>query len=170
MVGWILRPSRALVKVLCDTDSPRQIALGVAIGMLIGIVPKGNLLAIMLGTVLFVSRANLASGAASAFLFTWVGFLLDPLSHRVGLGLLKCGPLQGIWTWLFDLPLVPWTALNNTVVMGSLVLGLALFYPLLRFSEPLIAKAAPRLRERLLRYHIGKVLLGMDVVSRGGLA
>ena len=63
MIGWLLRPGRVLVKVLTDADSSRQIALGFAWGMIVGLVPKGNLIARMLGIVLFASRANLGSGA-----------------------------------------------------------------------------------------------------------
>jgi len=170
MIGWFLRPGRALVKVLTDADSSWQIALGFALGMLIGLAPKGNLIALALGVTLFASRANLGAAALSAFLFTWIGMLLDPISHRIGLGLLEFSPLRPMWTWLFNQPVVPWTAFNNTVVLGSLVLGLALFYPVFRLMEPAAGWLAPRLRDRLARYHVGKVLLGMDLVSRGGAA
>ncbi len=163
-------PGRALVKVLTNADSPRQIALGFALGMLVGLVPKGNLIAITLATVLLASRANLGAGALSALLFTWVGFLADPISHRIGLGLLQLAMLRPAWTWLYNLPLLPWTAFNNTVVLGSLILGLALLYPVYRAAKPAAAWAAPRLRERLMRYHVGKVLFGAEVITRGGAA
>ena len=85
MVGWLLRPGRALVKALTDADSSKQVAFGFALGMLIGLVPKGNLIALALGVVLFGSRANLGAGALAALTFTWLGLLLDPISHLIGL-------------------------------------------------------------------------------------
>lgn len=168
MIGWLLRPGRSLVESLTDADSSRRIALGFALGMMVGLVPKGNLVALLFGVVLLGSRANLGAGALSAFLFTWVGLLLDPVSHRIGLGLLQFGPLQPMWTWLYNLPAAPWTALNNTVVMGSLIVGLALFYPVCRAIEPAARWLAPRLRDRLIRYRVGQLLLGVELLTRGG--
>lgn len=167
MVGWLLRPARPLVKVLTAADSPEQIALGFALGMVIGLVPKDNLIALSLGVVLFSSRANLGAAALAAFLFTWLGVLADPISHRIGLGLLEYSPLRPLWTWLYNLPLAPWTAFNNTVVLGSLILGLTFFYPVFRLIEPGVIWLAPRARDRLAKYRVGKVLLGMDVVTGG---
>ena len=170
MIGWFLRPGRALVRALTDADSARQIACGFALGMLIGLVPKGNLIALTLGVILFASRANLGAGALAAFGFTWIGLLLDPISHRIGLGLLQFSLLQPTWAWLFNLPFAPWTAFNNTVVLGSLVLGLALFYPTMRLVEPVVHWLAPRVREQLAKYHVGKLLLGVDLIAKGGAA
>ena len=167
MIAWVLRPGRALVKILTDADSAQQIALGLAIGMMLGLVPKGNLVAVSLGILLFASRANLGAGALSAFAFTWAGLLLDPVSHRIGLGLLEFEALRPMWTWLFNLPVVPWTALNNTVVLGSLILGMALFYPVFRLSEPQVAMITPRICDHLVKYRVGKVLMGVDLVTRG---
>ena len=167
MLGWLLRPGRPLVKVLTAADSPEQIALGFALGMLIGLVPKDNLIAISLGVVLFSSRANLGAAALAGFLFTWLGVWADPISHRIGLGLLEFSALRPLWTWLYNFPLAPWTAFNNTVVLGSLILGLALFYPVFRLIEPGVIWAAPRARDQIAKYKVGKVLLGMDVLTKG---
>jgi uncharacterized protein (TIGR03546 family) len=167
MIGWLLRPGRPLVKVLTAADSPERIALGFALGMIIGLVPKGNLIALCLGVVLLSSRANLAAAALAAFTFSWLGILADPVSHRIGLGLLNFSPLVNFWTWLYNLPVVPWTAFNNTVVLGSFVLALALFYPVFRLMEPAAAWGVPRMRDRVAKYRIGQLLLGLDVVSGG---
>jgi uncharacterized protein (TIGR03546 family) len=110
MMGWLLRPGRTLVRTLTCADSARQIALGCALGMMVGLVPKGNLIALALGVLLLASRANLGAGALAAFAFTWLGLLVDPISHRIGLGLLQFGPLRPMWTWLYNLPAAPWTA------------------------------------------------------------
>ena len=100
-------------------------------------------------------------------MLTWVGVLLDPLSHRIGLGLLHLTWLRPVWTWLYNLPLAPWTSFNNTVVLGSLVLGLALLYPLYRVAEPLAAWALPRTVEKLSKYPVARMLLRLPV-SDGG--
>ena len=113
------------------------------------------------------TSSTLAAAALAAFMFTWLGVLADPVSHRIGLGLLQFSALEAVWTWLYNLPVVPWTAFNNTVVLGSLILGLALFYPVFRLIELGTAWLAPRARDRLAKYRVAKVLLGMDVVTGG---
>lgn len=59
---WFIKPLRYLAGALRDLNSPRRIALGVALGMLVGLVPKDNLTAAALGVVLLTFRVNLAAG------------------------------------------------------------------------------------------------------------
>ena len=142
------------------------LAHGFALGALVGLVPKGNLTAVVLMVILCGARVNLGAGMLAAFAFSWIGLLLDPLSHRAGVFLLEWQPLVPAWTWLYNLPVVPWTQFNNTVVLGSLVLGLAAYYPLVRLSEPLFARYKPRVEERLRRYRVVQVLLGAEWTAR----
>ncbi len=121
-------------RTLLNEDSARRLALGVALGMVIGLIPKDSLLAYVVFVVLMISTANLLSAIISGFLFSWVGFLIDPFSHKLGGLILTADQLELTWAYLYDLPLAPWTRFNNTVVMGSLVLGLILAYPVYRIS------------------------------------
>jgi uncharacterized protein (TIGR03546 family) len=118
-----------------DSDLSRRLALAVAMGMLIGLVPKDSLLAWLLLTLLLITTANFPCAAISGFLASWLGFLLDPFAHRLG-GLLLTEPrLEAAWVWLYELPLMPWTRFNNTVVMGSLLTGILLFLPVYLLSH-----------------------------------
>lgn len=66
----------------------------------------------------------------AAFLFSWVGMVTDPLTHRMGLAILEINALRPFYVWLYNLPLMAWTSFNNTVVLGSLVAALVVFVPL----------------------------------------
>lgn len=160
-----LTPIRFLVEALTAESSSRQIALGFALGLVIGLVPKGNLIAIALMLVLYCLRVNLAAGLSAAVMFSWVGMLIDPFTHKIGLWLLSAESLRPTWTQLYDLPLAPWTAFNNTVVLGSLVVGLAMFYPVYRLSEPLAARFGPPLQRRLQRFRIVRLLWGLELAG-----
>jgi uncharacterized protein (TIGR03546 family) len=46
--------------------------------------------------------------------------------------------LAPLWTALYNAPLVPFTRFNNTVVLGSLVIALALFLPVLFGTRGLV--------------------------------
>jgi uncharacterized protein (TIGR03546 family) len=165
MLRWIVKPLRILVESLRDEESPHLLALGLSLGMLVGLVPKDNLTATCLATLLLVLRLHLGAAASSALLFTWVGSLLDPLSHRIGLAILTFKPLEPFYSWLFDQPLVPWTNLNNTVVLGNLAIGLVLCYPCYRLAKGAVEKYGPTLIDRLQTYKLYHAIRGADVAT-----
>ena len=153
LIRWI-RPIRFLVQGIAAADTPRQLALGLAIGMMIGLVPKGNLTAVVLSMILLGTRVNLAAGMLGAFSFSWLSGWTDPLADRIGHGLLTHEPLQPLFASLYDLPLAAWTALDNTVVFGSLMLGLWLFWPVYHFGHNSFQKVQPWIAEHLKRYYV----------------
>lgn len=161
----LIRPVRLLTKVFAVAATPRQLALGFALGMLIGLVPKGNLTAAALTVVFLGTRVNLGTGLAGAVLFSWIGMLTDPLTHRIGAALLTQASLEPMWAWLYQLPLAPWTALNNTVVLGSLLLGLWLFYPVFRLTELIVRRCQPWAVEKLGKYRIIERLWGTEIAA-----
>lgn len=172
MMGWsmgplamLVRPTRMLAKALLADDSPRELALGLAIGMLLGLIPKGNLTAVLLSMLLLSLRANVAIGAMSAFVFSWIGMLLDPIAHRLGLAVLGNAWLDPLWSWCYELPFVAWTHFNNSVVMGNLLLGLVLFYPTLRLAERLAIRLRPLVVARLRKYRVAHLLLGTELAT-----
>lgn len=170
---WILhflRPARFLAKAVTAEATPRQLAWGLALGLLVGLVPKGNLLAMALMMVLCMLRINLAAGMMSAFVFSWVGMLLDPLTHQVGLVLLSLDGLRPMWTALFEVPLMPWSGLNNTVVLGSFLCGLVLLWPARWLSEPYFERYTPLLTQRLKRYRLVQLLWGAEWAEKLGQA
>jgi len=165
-VFYILRPIRFLLSALTELDSPKQLAWGFAIGMVVGLVPKGNLTAIALMMFLCMLRVNLGIGMLSAFAFSWVGVWLDPISHRIGKELLSQTSLQIFWTELFDLPILPWTALNNTVVLGSFVLGMIAAIPVFWIVYPVLKKVTPAWSERVRKWKFVQMLWAAEVVER----
>jgi uncharacterized protein (TIGR03546 family) len=167
---YLLRPVRFLAKAVTSENTPRQLAFGFALGLLIGLVPKGNLIAIVLMMMLGAMKVNLGAGMLAAFAFSWVGLLTDPLTHRIGLTVLEVQSLRPFWTGLYNIPLMPWTHFNNTVVLGSFLLGTALLYPAYRLSEPLFAKYTPRLEERLRKFKVVQLLWGTEWAGRLGSA
>ncbi len=167
MFIWFLRPFRYLAEVFLASDSPRQLAAGVMLGMMIGLVPKGNLIAVGLLMLLFAVRANLATGTVAAILFSWLGFMVDPISHRIGQAVLGVELLQPIWAFLYDLPLVPWTSFNNTVVFGSLILGICLACPVYFASRRMFEIYQPWVVKRLEAAKLSWLVRGNKTAASG---
>ena len=165
MFVWFLRPVRFLVQAFGSDDSPRQMAWGLAIGMMVGLLPKDNLTAAILSVILVATRVNAASGALAVLAFSWIGMWLDPVSGRVGWYLLSLPALQSFWTALAGMPVVPWTGFNNTIVLGSFVIGLWLMLPVYMTSKPLFARYQPRLTARLRKFRVYHLLMGTEVAN-----
>jgi uncharacterized protein (TIGR03546 family) len=126
---------RKVCRALVASNAPGQLAAGFTLGMMIGLVPKGNLIALSLCVLLFSIRCNKGLGLVAAIAFTFVGPWTDPFAHRLGLAALNFQPLEAMYASVFNLPLGPWLGLNNTVVVGSLVMGLYAAYPVFWFTR-----------------------------------
>ena len=120
---------RKIVHALVGASSPHEIAAGFALGMVLGLVPKGNLIAVSLCVVLFSLRVNKAAGLAAVALFSLVGQWADPITHKIGLWALTLDSMQSVYASVFNLLLGPWLGIHNTVVAGTLVLGSYAAYP-----------------------------------------
>lgn len=165
---FLLRPARLLVRLLADA-SPQRIAWGLALGMLVGLVPKGNLTAALLTIIVLATRANLGAAGLAALVFSWLGALADPLTHRLGLALLTSSTLRALWDWTYGLPLVPWLRLHNTVVLGNLLLGLALLLPAYALGLRAAQALAPVIADYRQRWRLRRALGAADAVSRWSL-
>lgn len=141
-------------------DTSRQLALGVAIGMIIGLIPKDSLLPYAMLLIGILSRANLLSLGLSAVFFSWISPLLDPILHRLGHWALTYDPFQATWSWLYQVPLMPWTRFDNTVVMGALLGGLALSIPVHFISRLLFEKFGSLIAKALLNTRLANWLIG----------
>jgi len=63
---------------------------------------------------------------AFVFFFKFFVFILDPAFDAIGFWVLNLPSLQSLFTSLFNMPIVPFTRFNNTIVMGSGVLAILL--------------------------------------------
>jgi len=165
MFYWLLKPFNVLNDMLRADDAPHQIGLGVALGMMAGLLPKDNLLAVLIATTIVCMRCNLASAGVSAFLFSWVGLITDPLACLAGSTILEAPQLQPVLAYLYGLPVMPWTSFNNTAVMGNLLLGGLAAYPVYAGMFHLTDQYAMPLAQWLAKYRIGRFVLIKDLIS-----
>jgi uncharacterized protein (TIGR03546 family) len=147
-----------LIRMMHSETDPRQISLGFALGMVPGLTPltsPHNLLVLL--AILFF-RVHIGAALLSWVVFKALAYALDPLFNQIGLFLLTdVGFLQGLWTSLYNAPLVPYTRFNNTIVMGSLIFSLAAFYPVYWGGKFMVLKYRETLMERFNRLKIVQV-------------
>ncbi len=168
MLNLFLRPLRIFAQALIGNDSPRQTAWAIAIGMMVGLLPKGSLAAITLAMLLCALQVNRAAGLLGIGLFSFVGAAFDGFAHRIGSLLLTWPPAQSKFVWIYDQPFGPFWGLTNTVVVGQLLIGVYLFYPTYRASLAVTNYLQPRIRDRLMKYRVIRWLKGAEVGAQWG--
>ena len=127
----VLKLLQSFLKTLHSEGSPHQLAAGAVLGAALGLTPLMNVSNLVILSLLVLLNVSFGAGMVALVVFTPVGFLLDPLFDRLGHFLLVDTPaLTGLWTALYNMPGVPYTNFNNTVVLGSLVTWLLLAVPL----------------------------------------
>lgn len=118
-----------IVRALNSNQNPAEIGAGAAYALLLALVPAGNALWFILFALMFFLKLHQGTALLLLAFLKLIVPLADGLLHPLGYFLLSIEGLQGFYTWLYNLPLVPLTRFNNTVVMGGLVTGLILWVP-----------------------------------------
>jgi uncharacterized protein (TIGR03546 family) len=147
----MLKPIAKLIVALNGNLKKGQIAAGFSWGVLLGLIPIGNIFWILLFVVSFFFKHHHASKAlVLAIIKLLIGFV-NPLVDVLGWEILHIEALQPLFTTLYNMPFVPLTRFNNTLVAGGLAGGLALWLPVFFLVFALVPlyrnKAAPKIRD-----------------------
>jgi uncharacterized protein (TIGR03546 family) len=155
----LLKLLQSLAKTLHSEGTPTQIGLGVALGAALGLTPIGNAHNLVVLVLLAVLNVSFAAGMLAWAVFVPVGFMLDPLFNRVGHWLLiDATSLRPLWTAWDNTPVLALANFNNTVVLGSVVVWLALFVPICLASRVAVVRYRSTVGERIRNSHFYKVL------------
>lgn len=138
-----------LLKLLNSDKGHNQIASGIAAGFLWGLSPLLSLQSLLLFLLVLFFRIQLAVALIFSFMFSLLAYLFDPLADLLGQRLLEAESMQSLWTSLYNLPLIPLTHFNNSVVMGSGVLGILFFIPVFFLSRYLVIKYREHIWNRI---------------------
>lgn len=118
------------IRALNANSKPSQIANSFCIGLILGLMPKNNLLWYVLFVFFMFVRINKAGYFITMLISACFAYLADPLFDTVGYAVLTFSPLENFYAWLLDIPFVGFTKFNNTVVAGSLACGIICYIPL----------------------------------------
>ena len=161
----LLKLLQSIISTLNSEGTPRQIAAGFALGAALGLTPLVNV-----HNLVVFALACLLNVSFGAFLLSWtvfvpLGFILDPLFHAVGLALLQAPALTGFWTSLYNVPGVPLTNSNNSVVLGSFVSWVVLWLPIFFLSRWLVVKYRAHVYERLKKMKFFQAITASKLYS-----
>jgi uncharacterized protein (TIGR03546 family) len=127
----ILKLLQSLVKALHSEGTPGQVAMGLALGSILGLTPLVSLHNLLVAALILLLNVSVPGAMLGWAIAIPLGFALDPMFDALGRQLLLGTPaLTLLWTALANLPVIPLSNFNNTVLLGSLVTSLLLFAPI----------------------------------------
>jgi len=161
----LIKLIQSLVGALHSEGTPGQLALGIALGSILGLTPLLNVHNAIVFAALMLLNVSFAGGMLGWALFVPIGFLLDPLFDWIGHSLLLAPALRGLWTSMYNMPIVPLTNFNNTVVLGSLVFALLCFVPLFLATRWAVARYRATVGERVRQSKFYRAVMASKVYN-----
>lgn len=136
----LLKQIFAFFKLLNSDTGTNQLAAGLAMGLILGFSPILSLQTLLAFVILFFFRIQMGAAFLAAFFFKFTAYLLDPVTDILGRAVLEAESLRPLFVSLYNMPLVPMTRFNNSIVMGSGLIAIILAIPAFFLFKTLIIK------------------------------
>lgn len=162
IITWIAR----IIASLNANRRAGEIAAGVAMGVLLALMPGMNLLWLVIFLATVFLKLNLGVELLILAVLKPLAPLADPWLHSLGLTLLTMGGLQEFFTALYNVPLLPFSRFNNTVVMGALVAGILAWVPLFLLTRVVVRIYRKRIHPRLAESKVVQAFQRIPIVSK----
>ncbi len=147
-----------LLKALNSDSAPGQIALAFALALITGLTPLLSLHNVLILFIACVVRINFGAFLLGTLFFSGLAYLIDPAAISLGESLLNNTSYQAFWIDLYQSDFWRATRFNNTLVLGSLVIAIIAFIPVLLMSLWLISAYRHKLMAWVDKLKIMKVL------------
>ena len=147
-----------IFRVLNAEATPKQIAGGVMLGMIIGLTPTFSLHNILVVFLILVIRVNLTAAILSMFAFDLIGYGVDSVSDWIGGAILTSTTLRPLWIEAYNAAIIPFTRFNNTIVMGSLAISLILLCPIFLLTKYGVERYRSDLAAKFQQWRIVKAV------------
>ena len=159
----LLKQIFGLIGLLNSETGTNQIAVGIACGLIIGFSPTLSLQTLIVIAVILIFKIQIGAALISAFFFKFPAVYLDPLFHKVGSLVLEVKSFEGIFTTLYNMPIIPYTKFYNSVVMGAGIIAVCLIPFIIILSKILIVKYRKAVVERIKNTKLFKALKATTV-------
>jgi uncharacterized protein (TIGR03546 family) len=147
-----------LLKALNSDSAPGQIALAFALASITGLTPLFSFHNVLIVFIACILRINFGAFLLGTLFFSGLAYLIDPAAIALGESVLTNSAAQGFLTDLYQSDFWRVTRFNNTLVIGSLIIALVAFIPLLLTSRWLITAYRHKLMVWVEKLKIMKLL------------
>ncbi len=126
----LLRIVQKLIGALNSDGTPAQVGAGIAVGAIFGLTPILNLHNLLALSLVLLFRVSLPAVTLGWLVTIPLGFALDPVFDAFGQAVLDLPALESLWRTVTNTPILALTNLNNSVVLGSLLVWILAVGPL----------------------------------------
>lgn len=168
---WFLNLPAKIIGILEARITPREIAMGVCLGMFLGFVPLNGTTAILLALFFFVFKINRMATLLTLPIFKVLYLLgISKFGDSTGSYLLeKADYLTGFWRLATNFPVIAYLDINRTTVAGGLVISAILSIPLYfivkGISAPLLAKYSEKMQNTAFSKWVRKAYYASSIVG-----
>ncbi len=155
-----------MFRALNANANPGEIAHAFSIAVLLGFLPKNNLLWYLLFIFFLFVRINKGAYFLLMFLFSMIAPLADPVFNSVGYKILTLPALENSFSTLIEIPFVGFTRFNNTIVMGSLLCGIILYIPVYIFGRAFVKIWRTVIASRIRKNPVMKAFYKLPLVDK----
>ncbi len=146
---FFIRPVAKLIAALNSNSKPGAVAAAVAVAFLLALVPSINLLWPVLFIISLIARLNWGFEIVFIALFKWIVPLIDAFIEPVGWRILQSETVSAFVYRINDIPGLIYLGLNDSLMVGGLIAGVAAWLPLFFLARLIIVlfreKISPRL-------------------------
>lgn len=114
------------LKLLNSDTGTNQLAIGLSLGLFLGFAPFLSIQTLLVLLLVFVFRVQIGAAFLSAFFFKFIAYLFDQPAHHLGKAVLEMESLRPLFVTMYNMPIVPMTRFNDTIVMGSMIVAILL--------------------------------------------
>lgn len=155
-----------LLKALNANKRPSELALGMAFGFWLMLIPIPTLVWFLIFTLFFILKVNVAAGFVVLILAQPLHGILDPLLDNLGFILLTDQSYQAFQVFAATVPLAALWGLEQTLVTGGLVVGALAFIPVSLVSLVLVVGYRRFLQPLIFRNKFVQWVLNLPIVQR----
>ncbi len=153
-----------LIKALHSKENPHNIAMGFALGSIIGSSPSMTLQNFIVFLLILVLNVSIPAAFFGIFFFGCFAYFFDPQFHNLGYFLLvKLEFLKPFWTYLYNIPIAPLSKFYNTVVLGSLVVSVATFLPVYLVFKQIVKVYQSKIADQVNKFKLMQIIKGNKV-------
>ena len=162
-------PIKTITKFFAGINAntrPGEIAAGMAFGFLLALQPGMTVVRIVILAFAFMLKINMPALFFSLLVFALASPVLDIPVDILGGFVLGLPALAEFFTSLYNMPLVPYTRFNDTLVMGGLVMGVLAWAPLFFLFRRLVGLYRNKLREKIVNSKAYKACMKVPLVQK----
>ncbi len=155
-----------LLKGLNDNSHPGEIAHAASCGLLLGFMPKDNLLWYIVFILFLFLRINKGALLLMILAGAALALFLDPLFDVIGYSVLTIDAIAPFMAMFLNIPFMAFTKINNSIVMGSVLFSLVAYVPMYFLARLFVLAWRKHIAARIAENKAVKAFLRFPIVNK----